>query len=82
MSICKYCRKEKLEGHSCLGIPVRHGSSKYEPVKYGDESNPNKSTEERCPDCGVIKGGYHHIMCEQEECPVCGGKLVNCGCME
>jgi hypothetical protein len=35
---------------------------------------------ERCRDCGVKLGGYHHPECCIERCPRCHGQQLCCGC--
>lgn len=53
-------------------------------IKYGNESiNRRFKTLELglpCHDCGAVKGDYHQSSCDAEECPVCGGQLLICGC--
>jgi hypothetical protein len=34
----------------------------------------------RCGDCGVQPGGFHHLGCDIQECPVCSGQMLSCGC--
>jgi hypothetical protein len=35
---------------------------------------------ERCRDCGVKLGGYHHPQCCIERCPRCGVQNLTCHC--
>jgi hypothetical protein len=33
-----------------------------------------------CPGCLVTEGNFHHPDCPNEECPGCGGLLMQCNC--
>ena len=33
-----------------------------------------------CHDCGVEEGQLHHLGCDMERCPFCGGQLIACSC--
>jgi hypothetical protein len=36
-------------------------------------------SEQIC-DCGVKEGELHHLNCDMEKCPICGGQSISCGC--
>jgi hypothetical protein len=36
-------------------------------------------TGDRCADCNVASGGFHHAGCRQEVCPSCGQRAGICG---
>lgn len=49
-------------------------------VRYGDEQDDWGADKQACHDCGVIKGEFHVLDCDAEECPVCGAQLISCEC--
>jgi len=36
---------------------------------------------EVCNDCNARRGGFHHALCDLEECPICGTLALTCGCI-
>ncbi len=49
-------------------------------IKFGKESFSKAVAEAACSDCGVVAGQYHVLGCNNEQCPICMGELIYCGC--
>lgn len=82
MSECSACKKEMTTADGCIRIPIIHDRVEYEPVKIGDKSIWIQDDGHRCHDCGAKYGEYHHMGCDCEQCPICGGQLISCGCID
>jgi hypothetical protein len=63
---------------SCTIDALHQRGRHYDMVRFGDERHPIGGP--RCGDCGAARGGWHHVGCDLQECPVCGGQLITCGC--
>jgi uncharacterized ferredoxin-like protein len=61
---------------SCGKVPIemKDGTS-MNPLTF----QPEDSRNDRCSDCGVLIGGFHHPGCDIEICPKCGGQAISCG---
>lgn len=75
---CKICGQRMLIADGCTCSEVIVNGKRYKRIKYGEEDFP--WPDERCHDCGAKIGQYHHAGCDVEQCPVCGGQLIGCGC--
>lgn len=81
MAKCEMCGKEMLNHVSCSSNLIVANNKIYPRIKVGDQQdllpiNPG----ERCHDCGAPYGGYHHMNCDSERCPICGEQLLGCNC--
>lgn len=63
---------------------IERDGERFNRFKYGEEPewlelNPGFA-EIPCHDCGVVKGQYHAVNCDVEECPRCRHQLLGCAC--
>lgn len=83
MAVCKFCEREMLTADGCICVPVKSKGKEYEPIKVGGPGDWYESRPDgRCGDCNAKYGEYHHAGCDIERCPVCGGQLISCGCLD
>lgn len=83
MARCELCGEDMCVSKGCIGVDLYsfNGKTKYSRIKVGDpgdffEGDPNAI----CGDCGASYGYYHHVGCDCEICPKCGGQLLSCDC--
>lgn len=77
MATCTDCNREVTIAASCIVTTLL-----IEGVTYDLELHQpgRRDPSDRCGDCGVRPGGYHHLGCDLMRCPRCGRQLISCGC--
>ena len=81
MSICHACGQEKKTADSCGGKIIFVGGLPFDRITFGHEHGDRWQEFERCPECGVARGGLHHPGCDLEQCPRCGRQYITCDCV-
>lgn len=76
---CELCGRDMASGDSCNVLPHTVDGRTSDPVPFGSEPGfESDGGGETCHDCGVRLGGFHHIECDSEMCPVDGGQVLGC----
>jgi hypothetical protein len=73
MAVCGKCSQE-MNDDGTVTCVVRPGL-----VRFGLE-HPELEHAERCHDCGVAAGGFHHPGCCVAWCQACVAERLFCGC--
>jgi len=85
MKVVDGCRSVRVEIFKVIGERTFSEEDKkshvrwMNPIPYGKEKRFGlRDDSERCHDCGVKLGHYHHPGCDWEECPGCGHQMLMC----
>ena len=78
---CPACRQSWSRSNGCL---LTAYDSEHLRVVVGAEGD--RATEfgglGPCGDCGAGVGWPHHVGCDLETCPRCGGQAISCACLD
>ena len=54
---------------------------RYKRLTWGEEPDlPSNLSNKPCNDCGALKGQFHSLLCDMENCPRCGFQARGCNC--
>jgi hypothetical protein len=78
MAICSFCNHDMSSGESCTETHLHIGGTAVPLPVY---RKTRRLPLDRCGDCGVAEGGFHHPGCDLQDCPRCGRQLAfMCDC--
>ena len=74
---CTICNREMKPNSTCRAyVAIIH-------VSTGKAFKRLKNDyDTMCGDCNAKPGGYHHLGCAVERCPICGDQLISCDCWD
>jgi hypothetical protein len=80
MAMCEWCEQERTVARSCSVEALHRSGEPIGMIPWGREFPRWSSASTRCGDCGVGTGGFHHPGCDIQQCPLCRGQMLSCGC--
>jgi hypothetical protein len=84
MAKCTDCGLDMLTADGCTMENIETKGKSYKRIKCGDAGDwgEDEGAGYVCHDCNAKPGHYHHLGCDTERCPKCGGQLISCGCFD
>lgn len=79
MAVCSLCKREMRAAMSCSVGALHVDGRRVDMIPWGRGSG-RYAERGRCHDCGVSQGGFHHIGCDMQRCPLCRRQMMSCGC--
>lgn len=77
MAVCRWCNKEMRGAMSCSVGALHLDGKRVEMISWGAGGRHERG---KCHDCGVAPGGFHHLGCDLQRCPLCRRQMMTCGC--
>ncbi len=77
MATCDDCQQEMERAEGCTTSRLVIGTRTVVRRRWRPE---REAETDRCGDCGAGPGGWHHLGCDVEPCPLCRGPLLSCTC--
>ena len=73
---CGVCWRDPMKADGCGVAVVYIDRERYSRIPfYGNIG-------ERCSDCNALSGHYHNWGCDAKICPLCGGQMIGCDCLD
>lgn len=88
MATCNDCKQDMLTSYGCIpprDAIVELNGKHYYRLRYSIPSQLVGRVDpdtHRCHDCNAAVNQYHHVGCDMERCPRCGGQFISCNCEE
>jgi hypothetical protein len=80
MAKCEICEKNMLKAKGCLDRDYVIDGKRVPALEHRDKYVFSEDGQHRCGDCNAKEGEPHHMGCDMEECPSCGGQFISCDC--
>lgn len=82
MAKCEVCEREMTTANGCSLEWLIINSKKFKRIRVGAPGDfyEDMDKDGRCGDCLAKYGYLHHVGCDCEICPSCGGQLISCDC--